>query len=220
MAVTSIPSIPQVSIDVSAPTIESCDQRGHVAKVSTYFNCTNDFTLEVASTIETEKVPTITSQELKENPEFVSMLHENLNLVFSKCIGSLQDLLPDTGKSEMDILDSIPNSSSIEMINMPIENMLTLIAEAINAIIRSEEGKNSQDTDIIVTKSPKYPKAWNVTFQNSKKNYDIVERIHYPLVNIKLKPKGWELEHINKQPDQRDNPYTTSILIRAKERTV
>jgi len=217
MAVASIPSIPQVNINVSAPTIESCDLRGHIAKVSTTFDCNNDFTLDVKSILEAERVPTITSLELKENPEFVSMLHENLNLVFSKCIRSLQDLLPDTGKSEMDILDSIPNSSSIEMINMPVENMLKLIAEAINAIIRSEEGKSSQDTDIIVSKSPKYPKAWNVTFQNSKKNYDIVERIHYPLVNIKLKPKGWELEHINRQPDQRDNPYTTSLIIRAKK---
>ena len=100
---------------------------------------------------------------------------------------------------------------------MPVENMLQLIAVAIQAVVRKEEGKDSKDFDVIVSDSPKYPKAWTITFQNSKKNYDVIERFHYPLLNTYLKPKGWEVGHINRTPNQRDNPHTASFLLRARE---
>ena len=215
MAVTSIPSIPKVSIDVSAPTLESCDLRGHVAKVSTQFNCDSDFSLDIKSTLEAEKVPTIKSPELKDNPEFVTALYKNLNLVFSECLLSLEGLLPTKEQTVMDVLESIPNSSSIETINMPVENMLRLIAQAINSIIKSEERAPAPDTDIIVAKSPKYPNSWQVTFQNSLKNYNIVKKMDYLSVNEVLDSKGWEIEKVDHKPDQRDNPNTISILIKA-----
>ena len=140
---------------------------------------------------------------------------DDLRITFGRCIDSLQDILPTKEQTVTDVLDSIPNSSSIDTINMPVENMLRLIAQAINSIIKSEERAPAPDTDIIVAKSTKYPNSWQVTFQNSLKNYNVVKKMDYLAVNEELDAKGWAVEKVDHKPDQRDNPNTISLLIKA-----
>lgn len=219
MAITNCNLRDEVSVSISAPSVQVDPEVGASAKVTTAFSAFNDFSISVESTVTFPDYLNYHTTSLSDNPEFVRAIKDDMTVKFGRCIKSLQNLLPEKEKNKMDILDSIPNSSSIENINMPVENMLQLIAVAINAVVRKEEGKDNKDFDVIVVDSPKYPKAWTITFQNSKKNYDVIERFHYPLLNTYLKSKGWEVEHINRTPNQRDNPHTASFTLRAKEKT-
>ena len=219
MAITNCNLRDEVSVSISAPSVQVDPEVGASAKVTTAFSAFNDFSISVESTVTFPDYLNYHTTSLSDNPEFVRAIKDDMTVKFGRCIKALQNLLPEKERNEMDILDSIPNSSSIETINMPVENMLQLIAVAINAVVRSEEGKDNKDFDIIVTKSPKYGNAWEVTFQNSRNNYNVIEKMHYPLMNAKLKSKGWEIEHVNRTPNQRDNPYTASFLLKAIEKT-